>query len=84
MSIFKSKISIFKKKKNLGAKKYLGAKSVFLRKIKNLGAKLVFFRAKIIMFQYLLARKTELVTPNSRVYLKAVMPLKRGTQKFLL
>ena len=51
MSIFKSKISIFKKKKNLGAKKYLGAKSVFLRKIKNLGAKLVFLRAKIIMFQ---------------------------------
>ena len=56
MSIFKSKISIFKKKKNLGAKKYLGAKSVFLRKIENLGAKLVFLRAKIIMFPYLSPR----------------------------
>ena len=41
MTIFRSKISIFRSKNNLGAK------LVFLRKIKNLRAKSVFLRAKI-------------------------------------
>ena len=38
--IFRSKISIFKKKNNLGAK------LVFLRKLKNIRAKSVFMRAE--------------------------------------
>ena len=41
ISIFRSKISIFRSKNNLGAK------LVFLRKIKNIRAKSVFMRAEI-------------------------------------
>ena len=53
LSIFRSKISIFKSNLSIfRSKKNLGAKVAFLRKTKNLRAKSVFLRAKINTNQY--------------------------------